>query len=182
MPRPQAARAPHWGRGDAPPQPRGAAPRPIAVLRRDPGRTTQAGKEERMKVYLAAPWSERLHMQAVAWMLTRVGFEVTSRWLSSHVEAPEGASVEDYEQEWAMNDVLAIEAADVLCVTTIAPANGGGRDGGEGAARGEARHRGGASPQRVLPPAGGGAGADVGAGHRAAVRDAGRRDRGARPR
>ena len=80
-----------------------------------------------MKVYLAAPWSERLHMQAVAWMLTRVGFEVTSRWLSSHVEAPEGASVEDYEQEWAMNDVLAIEAADVLCVTTIAPANGGGR-------------------------------------------------------
>ena len=44
-----------------------------------------------MKVYLAAPWSERLHMQAVAWMLTRVGFEVTSRGPSPPGEGTGGA-------------------------------------------------------------------------------------------
>ena len=65
-----------------------------------------------MKVYLAAAWSRRLEIKAVAERLTDLGVEVTSRWLTEAGLATKAS--DKFLRESAYVDLADVDAADAI--------------------------------------------------------------------
>ena len=66
-----------------------------------------------MKLYLAAPYGDRLQLKEKADELTALGFEITSRWV--HGEHDLGRSIPDFRR-YAKEDWVDIIQADALVV------------------------------------------------------------------
>ena len=66
-----------------------------------------------MKVYLAAAWSRRLEIKAIAERLTALGVEITSRWLDEEVGMELKCS-EHFLRDRAYVDLADVDAADAI--------------------------------------------------------------------
>lgn len=84
-----------------------------------------------MKIYLASRYSRRDQMRELAAELTRMGHEITSRWLETEwVNRPgDGAAAPpEYREKYAAIDMEDVRAAD--CVVNFTEAPGDGSRGG----------------------------------------------------
>lgn len=76
-----------------------------------------------MKVYLAAPFSQKETIHQYAQQLRLTGIEVTSRWLEE--EASANSTLKDVDDEYlrkhAAIDIEDIDTADVVCLFTVSP-------------------------------------------------------------
>ncbi len=90
-----------------------------------------------MNIYLAASYSRRLEMVEHAEELRRLGHTVVSSWISGKhehnsehgVQADELAE-EDERQQWALEDIVDLIAADTLVAFTEDPGRVGRNRGG----------------------------------------------------
>ena len=69
-----------------------------------------------MKLYLAAAWSRKDEISAVAGDLVRSNdqIEITSRWLQEPVDLRPGQTRSQFRQERAQHDIEDVAAADIL--------------------------------------------------------------------
>jgi nucleoside 2-deoxyribosyltransferase len=85
-----------------------------------------------MKIYLAARYSRRDQLRALAEQLREAGHTVTSRWLETEwANRPDQSSAAppEYRAKYALIDLEDVDAADVVVSFTEAPGDGsrGGR-------------------------------------------------------
>lgn len=68
----------------------------------------------KLKIYLAAAWSRREEMQAVAAELRAIGIEITSRWLQQRKSIIPGTHTDVFRRNRAVEDLADVRRADVL--------------------------------------------------------------------
>lgn len=99
-----------------------------------------------MKIYLAARYSRRDELRAVAAALRRLGHTITSRWLDTTWEHGDdkgsSAAPPEYREKHAIEDLVDILLADVFITFTEQPRSGGrgGRHVEFGAALATSKH------------------------------------------
>jgi len=70
----------------------------------------------KLKVYIAAPWRERKYAQKTAQRFRDAGFEVTSRWLSEHLDKADSvdAAAPEVMRAEALHDIEDVVNADLF--------------------------------------------------------------------
>lgn len=75
---------------------------------------------QKPKVYIAAPWANKLAALNVQRSFEKAGFEVVSRWITKHADKPADQTGLEYPLEFlrkeAQDDVDDVFAADFFCL------------------------------------------------------------------